>query len=294
MKIEKANQNLRAIVYALAAALFYALNVPCSKALLKEVPPTYMAAFLYLGAGIGVGVMYLIYGRKSEAKPLNRKDAPYVIGMIVLDIVAPILLMVGIRLGNASNASLLGNFEIVATSLIAFWFFREKISGRLWTAIVLVSIASAVLSFAGEGSFTFSAGSLFVLAAASCWGLENNCTRRISDKSTYQIVTVKGLCSGTGSLLIALALGERFPDFGRIPVILLLGFIAYGLSIFSYVRAQSVLGAACTGAYYAAAPFLGVILSIVFLRERPDWIFAIALIIMLVGTVLVVKDSTKR
>ena len=259
-----------------------------------EVPPTYMAAFLYLGAGIGVGVMYLIYGRKSEAKPLNRKDAPYVIGMIVLDIVAPILLMVGIRLGNASNASLLGNFEIVATSLIAFWFFREKISGRLWTAIVLVSIASAVLSFAGEGSFTFSAGSLFVLAAASCWGLENNCTRRISDKSTYQIVTVKGLCSGTGSLLIALALGERFPDFGRIPVILLLGFIAYGLSIFSYVRAQSVLGAARTGAYYAAAPFLGVILSIVFLRERPDWIFAIALIIMMVGTVLVVKDSTKR
>ena len=214
--------------------------------------------------------------------------------MIVLDIVAPILLMVGIRLGNASNASLLGNFEIVATSLIAFWFFREKISGRLWTAIVLVSIASAVLSFAGEGSFTLSAGSLFVLAAASCWGLENNCTRRISDKSTYQIVTVKGLCSGTGSLLIALALGERFPEFGRIPVILLLGFIAYGLSIFSYVRAQSVLGAARTGAYYAAAPFLGVILSIVFLRERPDWIFAIALIIMLVGTVLVVKDSTKR
>ena len=140
MKNEKDNQNLRAIVYALAAALFYALNVPCSKALLKEVPPTYMAAFLYLGAGIGVGVMYLIYGRKSEAKPLNRKDAPYVIGMIVLDIVAPILLMVGIRLGNASNASLLGNFEIVATSLIAFWFFREKISGRLWTAIVLVSI----------------------------------------------------------------------------------------------------------------------------------------------------------
>lgn len=294
MKNEKNNRNIRAIVYALAAALFYALNVPCSKVLLRDTPPTYMAAFLYLGAGIGVGILYLLHGRKSNAKRLTRKDTPYVIGMIVLDIVAPILLMVGIRLGNASNASLLGNFEIVATSLIAFWFFREKISGRLWTAIGLVSIASAVLSFAGEGSFTFSAGSLFVLAAASCWGLENNCTRRISDKSTYQIVTVKGLCSGTGSLLIALALGERFPDFGRIPVILLLGFIAYGLSIFSYVRAQSVLGAARTGAYYAAAPFLGVILSIVFLRERPDWIFAIALIIMLVGTVLVVKDSTKR
>jgi len=253
-----------------------------------------MAAFLYLGAGIGVGILYLLHGRKSNAKRLTRKDTPYVIGMIALDIAAPIFLMVGIRLGNASNASLLGNFEIVATSLIAFLFFREAISGRLWMAILLVTVASAVLSFAGEGSFTFSAGSLFVLAAASCWGLENNCTRRISDKSTYQIVTIKGLCSGTGSFLIAMAAGERFSDGKAIPVILLLGFVAYGLSIFTYIRAQSVLGAARTGAYYAAAPFLGVILSIVFLRERPDWIFAIALIIMLVGTVLVVKDSTKR
>lgn len=294
MKNEKNNRNVRAIVYALAAALFYALNVPCSKVLLRDTPPTYMAAFLYLGAGIGVGIMYLLHGRKSNAKRLTRKDTPYVIGMIALDIAAPIFLMVGIRLGNASNASLLGNFEIVATSLIAFLFFREAISGRLWMAILLVTVASAVLSFAGEGSLTFSAGSLFVLAAASCWGLENNCTRRIADKSTYQIVTIKGLCSGTGSFLIAMAAGERFPDGKAIPVILLLGFVAYGLSIFTYIRAQNVLGAARTGAYYAAAPFLGVLLSVAFLRERPDWIFAIALIIMLAGTVLVVKDSTKR
>ena len=294
MKNEENNRNVRAIIYALAAALFYALNIPCSKILLREIPPTYMAAFLYLGAGIGVGIMYLLRGRKSEAKRLSRKDTPYVIGMIALDIAAPIFLMAGIRLGNAANASLLGNFEIVATSLIAFWFFREKISGLLWTAIILVTVASAVLSFAGTGSLTFSAGSLFVLAAASCWGLENNCTKRISDKSTYQIVTIKGLCSGTGSILIAFAVGEPFPNGKVIPIILALGFVAYGLSIFTYIRAQSVLGAARTGAYYATAPFIGVFLSIVFLRERPDWIFGIALIAMLAGTVLVVKDSTKR
>lgn len=44
-----------AVVYALLAAVFYALNTPISKILLQDVPPTYMAAFLYLGGGRGRG-----------------------------------------------------------------------------------------------------------------------------------------------------------------------------------------------------------------------------------------------
>ena len=57
------NQNITAIGYAIAAALFYALNIPCSKLLLGHISPTMMAALLYLGAGIGVGTMYLFHRR---------------------------------------------------------------------------------------------------------------------------------------------------------------------------------------------------------------------------------------
>ena len=71
----------------------------------------------------------------------------------------------------------------------------------------------------------------------------------------------------------------------------LLGFVAYGLSIFLYVRAQNVLGVAKTSAYYAVAPFVGVFLSFVFLRERLSWMYLVALIVMIVGSVLVVVDT---
>lgn len=47
-----------AVLYAVLAAGFYACNAPFSKLLLEEVPPTFMAGFLYLGAGVGVGIMY--------------------------------------------------------------------------------------------------------------------------------------------------------------------------------------------------------------------------------------------
>jgi len=284
-----------AVCYALAAAVFYALNAPCSKLLLERIAPTYMAAFLYLGAGLGVGIMYLFHHKHDlPAERLEKKDLPYTVGMVLLDIIAPILLMLGVKLGTSANASLLGNFEIVATTLIALFIFKEKVSGKLWAAIGLITLSSIILSFGGEGSFTFSLGSLLVLGATACWGLENNCTRSISDKSTYQIVTIKGFGSGTGSLIVAVIIGEKLPEIKYILPAVVLGFVAYGLSIFTYIRAQKTLGAAKTSAYYAVAPFIGAFLSFMLLHENLTIEYLIALAVMIAGTAFVVSDTMNK
>lgn len=247
---------------------------------------------MYLGAGAGVGIMYIFHRRKeNRAERLTKKDLPYTIGMIVLDILAPIFLMLGIKYGTAANASLLGNFEIVATTLIACLAFKEAVSKRLWAAIGMITLSSVLLSFEGAGSFQFSYGSVLVLLATACWGLENNCTRSISDKSTYEIVLLKGIFSGGGAFAIALASGERLPHIRYILPAMLLGFVAYGLSIFLYIRAQRDLGAAKTSAYYAVAPFVGAFLSFVILGEKLTGIYFAALIIMIAGTIFVVKDT---
>ena len=104
-------KNTKAIIYAFLAAIFYAINVPLSKILLSKVEPTTMAALLYLGAGIGIGILSLLNGKdRAKAEKLAKKDLPFVVGMIVLDIAAPIFLMLGISYGTSANASLLGNF----------------------------------------------------------------------------------------------------------------------------------------------------------------------------------------
>lgn len=289
------NNKWLAILYALLAAAFYAINTPAAKILLNAVPATFMAAFLYLGAGAGVGIMYLFHWKREDrAERLTRADLPYTIGMIVLDIFAPIFLMLGVRLGTASNASLLGNFEIVATTLMALLIFKEAVTKRLWLALFFITIASMILSFEGDGSFRFSYGSIFVLLAAVCWGLENNCTRKISAKSTYQIVVLKGLFSGGGSFLIALIVGEQLPALHFILMAMMLGFVAYGLSIFTYIRAQRSLGAAKTSAYYAIAPFIGAFLSFVLVGESLTRVYLSALGFMLVGTVFVVWDTLAK
>lgn len=278
-----------ATMFAVLAAVLYAINIPLSKVLLQFVQPAMMAAFLYLGAGIGM----FFWGKhtKEAEQRLTKAELPYTLGMILLDIAAPILLMLGLQHTDSANASLLNNFEIAATSLIAFFLFREKISGRLTVAIVLVTAASILLSFEGFCCFHLNVGSLLVLAAACCWGLENNCTRMLSNRSSVQVTTVKGVFSGLGSLIVAVIAGETVPGMIWILIVMVLGFVAYGLSINFYIKAQKSLGAAKTSAYYSVAPFLGVLFGVLLLGERPKLYFFAGLVVMIAATVLMVKDT---
>ena len=129
---------LKATGLAIAAAALYAISTPFSKILLEGVSPTMMASLLYLGAGIGlllVSCSRRIVGRESGEAPLDRSDLPYTVAMVVLDIAAPILLMTGLTMTSSATTSLLNNFEIVATTVIALVIFRENVSKTLWTAI---------------------------------------------------------------------------------------------------------------------------------------------------------------
>ena len=282
------------IFFAILAAALYALNAPFSKILLEYMPPTLMAGFLYLGAGLGMAVIALIrkinHTENSE-NAMTKQELPSVIAMIVLDIAAPIFLMLGLMTTTAANASLLNNFEIVATAVIALCFFREKISPRLWVGILFVTVSCAILSFEDITSFSFSGGSLFILLACLCWGIENNCTRKLSSKDPLTIVLLKGIFSGGASAVIGFIIGERLTNLWSVCAVLIVGLFAYGLSIFFYVYAQRVLGAARTSAYYAVAPFIGTALSLLIFRELPPYTYFIALGCMIVGAYLCSDDG---
>ncbi len=283
-------KNGKSIIFAVLAAALYGINSPISKLLLAEISPALMASLLYFGAGIGMLVIWLLRKRSPTTEHLEKKQWPYILGMILLDVIAPICLMIGLQKTTAANASLLNNFEIVATALISMVFFKEVLSKRLWIAIAVISAASFLLSFEDLSSLQFSIGSLFVLLAAVSWGLENNCTRVLSKKDPFEIVIIKGLASGTGALIVALIVGIRSIEISYLLWALLLGFVAYGLSIFFYVRAQRELGAAKTSAFYAFAPFIGAGLSFLIFRNSPTVIYICALILMIIGAYLTATD----
>jgi drug/metabolite transporter (DMT)-like permease len=284
-------KNTAAVFMALSSVLFYAISIPVSKYLLKDVAPIMLASFLYLGAGIGVLLLSLCYRKRSPfQEPVLRKERPYLAGMVFCDILAAILLMQGMKRTTAANASLLANLEIVVTSLIAYFVFHERISKRMLAALALVTAAGAVLSLEGNGWMQFSAGSFLVIGSAVCWGIENNCTRMLSHKDTYFLVTVKGMCTGLGTLVIALLAREELPAAGNACGAMALGFFAYGMSIFAYIRAQHLMGAAKTSAFYSLSPFVSAFLSFLFLKEPLTSQYYPGFVLMILGTVLTILD----
>ena len=282
------------ILLAILAAALYAINSPFSKLLLDYMPSTLMAGFLYVGAGLGMGVIALIRrlqkAERTEEK-ITKADLPYTLAMILLDIAAPIFLLLGLSYTTAANASLLNNFEIVATAVIALMIFKERISPRLWIGILFVTASCVLLSFEDVSSLKFSIGSLFILLACVCWGIENNCTRRLSSKDPLEIVLLKGVFSGLGSVIIGLCIGERITALWSVFAVLAVGLVAYGLSIFFYVHAQRILGAARTSAYYAISPFIGALLSLMIFRDLPQYTYFIALVLMIIGAWLCSSDE---
>ena len=293
----KIMKNTTSISMAILAAALYGLSSPASKLLLVEIPPTLMASLLYIGAGVGTLAINILmrYTKKEqiEAK-LTKKEIPYIIGMVILDIAAPVSLMIGLTMTTPANASLLNNFEIVATALIALLIFKEAIGKRMWIAISLITLACIILTFEDISSFSFSTGSIFVIIACICWGFENNCTRMLSLKNPLQIVIIKGLGSGFGSLIISFALRQYSTNALYISMALLLGFVSYGLGIYLYIMAQRELGAARTSAYYAVAPFIGVLLSIIIFGQKITMFFVIALVIMIIGAYFAAVENHKH
>lgn len=286
--------SLPFILQALLAAIFFGASAPIAKLLLGDISPIFLAAFLYLGSGTGISLVKLTQRIRSKDVEAGIKspDIKWLIGAIISGgILAPIILMVSLQNTPASTASLLLNFEGVGTTIIALLFFKEAISRRAWTAIIVITLASIFLSTNFGSGFGLSLGAFGVVCACALWGVDNNFTRNISGKDPLAIVAWKGLVAGTFSFFLALFLGNPFPSLITILGALILGFVSYGLSTMLFIRSMRGLGAARTSALYGTAPLAGVLLSIFIFRELPSFLFIIAAILMIGGALLLINEN---
>ena len=225
----------------------------------------------------------MFFKKSKKELYLEKKEIPFAALMVLLDILAIISLMFGLSKTNSANASLIGNFELAATTIVSVLVFREKISKKLLVSIALITIAGIILTFEGSSSFYFNFYSIFVFLSCVFWGMENNCTRLLSIKDTRIITAIKGVFSGLGCLIIACLLKKAVFSLEFVLPSMLLGFFSYGLSVSLYIFSQRYLGASKTSAYFSSAPFFGVVFSFLFLSQELGICFYIGLIIIIIS-----------
>lgn len=94
------------------------------------------------------------------------------------------------------------------------------------------------------------------------WAIDNNLTRKVSLYDATWIASVKGLVAGSINLALAFIVGATVPPLLNLAGALVVGFLAYGVSLVLFVVGLRHLGTARTGAYFSVAPFIGVILAL--------------------------------
>ena len=253
---------------ALLAALLFGAGTPVAKWLMSDVGPWALAALLYLGSGLGLALLRLLLrllrrAPDGHAPRLQPGEWRWLLGAIAAGGVAgPVLLMWGLAHMPASGASLLLNAEAVFTALLAWFVFKENFDKRIALGMLAIVAGAVVLVWPGEARMGGVWPALAVLGACLAWAIDNNLTRKIALSDATWIAMVKGLVAGGVNLAIALFMGAQLPGLPTLAGALVLGFLAYGISLTLFVVALRQLGTARTGAYFAVAPFFGAALSV--------------------------------
>ena len=147
------------------------------------------------------------------------------------------------------------------------------------------NVAKALLLFAGPMILGNMLQQVYNIADTLIVG------RVLGEEALAAVGSAYTLMTFLTSVIIGLCIGERIAVYWSVPAVLGVGFVAYGLSIYFYVYAQRLLGAARTSAYYAVAPFIAALLSLAIFRELPSSAYFAALFFMGIGAWLSSQDK---
>jgi drug/metabolite transporter (DMT)-like permease len=268
--------------YALISAMLFGASAPLAKILLSGVSPWLLAGILYLGSGIGLACVRLVW--RGEEAGLARADLPWLAAAIAAGgIVGPVLLMLGLTSTAASEAALLLNLEGVLTLGIAWVVFKEYVDFRLGMGAAAIVLGALILSWPSDLSVGAGWGPLCIGGACLAWAVDNNLTRKVSAADPIQIAMIKGLVAGSVNVILAVVVGTKLPDAAFIAGGAVVGFLGYGVSLSLFVMALRLLGTARTGAYFSLAPFIGAGIAILLLGDRPTIAFFVAGALMAIG-----------
>jgi len=285
-----------AVLFAVLSGVLFAFLTPVSAIFLESAPPIFTVAVLNLGAGLGM-LLLVLFTKKTKiaksSKKIEKKDFPLLIIIVIGDLLGALLSMMSLLYVSPDSVSLVLNFEIVSTALIALFFFREKISRRLWIGIILITIGCITVTSGNLEYFVTSPGILMALGACVCWGITHNLFKKVSYDNPYSILTIRGLGIGIIGFIISLIAGENLSDLSIIPIILALGFATYGLGNIFYILSQRKLGAAMVAAICGLSPFLSAIISLLIFQTTPTLSFFISFLLLVPGVWIAITEGLK-
>lgn len=278
------------IIFALLSAVFYAFNVIVEKMYINELSSYKILFLMYLGGGIGLLFIHLFAKTiKSNTKnKITKKEIPKILLIIFCELMASILIIEAIKRIDSSLVSLLCVFEIVMTSLCAYYIFKDPITKHETISIVLIFIGGIILNFKYGIFSNISISSLLVIGACFFWGIMNNVTAKISFKEPEFLTSIKCLSVALLYFIMILIKGDLSFNY---PILILYGFFTYGFGILFYVISTKYLGASKATLVFSFSSIFGALFAFIIFKEMLTYTFIISAIIMIIGIMIMNFDE---
>jgi len=266
------------VFVAVVSAVLFGVATPVSKLLLAELDYFQLAGLLYLGAAAGL-LPFAFKKDKLDIWQIDRRNFLRILGAVIFGgILGPVLLLMGLKMANASSVSLWLNLELAATAVLGVVFFKDHLDLKGWLGVSGAVFAGVLITF-HEGHSGILAG-LFVAIACISWGLDNHFTALIDALTPSQITFLKGFFAGTINFAVGVSLTTSLPSLEILGAAIGVGIFSYGVSIVLYIIAAQILGATRSQILFASAPFFGAFFSVVLLSESISLIQIVAAVIL--------------
>jgi drug/metabolite transporter (DMT)-like permease len=278
--------NRLGVLRCSAAAVLFGISAPAAAQLVGDMRAATLAGLLYVGAAIAVAPFAL--RNRPTAHAWRRSSGRLACAVVFGGALGPLLLATGLSYTPAATASLLLNLELVFTTILAHFLFREHLGGRVVTGTVLVVIAGAVLAWSGSADLRW--GVVLIAGACLCWAIDNCVTANLDELAPSQITFVKGVVAGGANLAIGFALGGASSG-SAVVAALVVGAFGYGASITLWVAGARDLGAARGQLVFATAPFIGAIVAWTVFGDAVTGQEVVSLVIAAIGVSFVLGSD---
>jgi drug/metabolite transporter (DMT)-like permease len=291
--LQKREAIIGSLSVLFAAALFGSVFT-VAKIPLSSVDPLALSSIIYIVSGLGL----IPFAKASFRMDTKRDYLLMVVVSLLGAVAAPILLLYGLEQTDASDASILTNGEVIFTIILSAAFFGEKPKGKIGVFAVGLVIAGLFIATTdlrlSETILQFNAGNLMILASMFFWAVDNNISRRLTERiHPAKIAMVKSLLGGLIIFVIALVAG-KWMEFTTIQpdlwlIIVAMSISGFGGALMLFLQGIKRIGTVKTMSIFSLTPIFGIVIAALVLGESISIMQGVATAIIIGGILILTR-----
>lgn len=282
------------------ASILFGASVVAVRIAVQQIPPFSLAALRF---GLGSIVLLILVGLSGRMRKLARADVLFVVLLgVVLFALFPLTFNLGLQRTQAGRGALF----LATMPLFSMLLGRrgatealkpQQAGGVLLTVLgVLILLTERGLSLSGGVQALLGDG---LMALTAFWGaLYGVLAKKIVGKYGAGALTTYAMIFGT-LVLLPFACWEGFPvawvsSTKLVGCVLFVGALGGGVGYFLWTFGLTRLSPTQVAVYVNLNPLVATALGAAFLQERLSLMFAVALLLVTSGVLLVNFDFARR